>query len=138
MSSLKLHRILHIDDEPDILAVAAFALRKIGGFTVQSANSGTQAVALAKEFKPDLVLLDVMMPVMDGVQTLAALRADPATAGIPVVYLTAKVQALEVSSLQQSGVAAVLAKPFDPASLCRDLEAIWARTARGQAAGNSM
>jgi len=126
-----LHRILHIDDEPDVLAVAAFALRKIGGYTVQSANSGTQAVALAKEFAPDLILLDVMMPVMDGVQTLAALRADPATAGIPVVYLTAKVQTHEVKSLQQTGVAAVLAKPFDPAALCRNLKDIWANHTSG-------
>jgi two-component system OmpR family response regulator len=127
MPPRKLQRILHIDDEPDILAVAAFAFKKIGGFTVRSANSGTQAVALAKEFLPDLILLDVMMPGMDGVQTFHSLRADPATAGIPVVYLTAKVQTHEVQALQQTGVVAVLAKPFDPPKLCRDLEAVWAR-----------
>jgi CheY-like chemotaxis protein len=119
---------MHIDDEPDILAVAAYALKKIGGYTVRSANSGTQAVALAKEFTPDLILLDVMMPGMDGVQTHAALQADPATAGIPVIYLTAKVQTHEIESLRQTGVAAVLSKPFDPAGLCRSLEEIWART----------
>ncbi len=125
----KLERILHIDDERDILAVTAYALRKIGRYTVQSGNSGTQAVALAKEFAPDLILLDVMMPGMDGVQTLASLRATPATAGIAVAYLTAKVQAHEVRSLQKTGVIAVLAKPFDPETLCRNIEEIWARAA---------
>lgn len=129
MTVRKLQRILHIDDEPDILAVTAFALRKIGGYTVQSADSGAKAVALAKEFVPDLILLDVMMPGMDGVETFAALRGDAATSNIPVAYLTATTQANEVQSLQDGGAIGVLAKPFDPAELCRSLEEIWTRAA---------
>jgi two-component system, OmpR family, response regulator len=125
MSHRKLKRILHIDDEPDISAVVAYALRKLGHYEVCSANSGYLAVELAKEFRPDLILLDVMMPGMDGIQTVTALHADQATAGIPVVYLTAKVQSHEFKSLQQTGVAAVLSKPFDPEGLCRELETVW-------------
>lgn len=79
MPQRKLKRILHIDDEPSISAVVAYALRKLGHYEVRSANSGYQAVELAKEFRPDLILLDVMMPGMDGIQTLVELHADQAS-----------------------------------------------------------
>jgi two-component system, OmpR family, response regulator len=121
----KPERILHVDDEPAILAVTAYALKKIGGYTVSSCSDSTLALETARAFKPDIILLDVMMPKMDGMQTLAALRNDPDTREIPVVYLTAKVQPREVQELVQTGVDGVLGKPFDPATLCDNVESIW-------------
>ncbi len=121
----KLTRILHVDDEPGILAIVAFALKKIGGYSVMSCGDSRQAVESAHSFRPDMVLLDVMMPFQDGPQVFAALRAAPETRDIPVVYLTAKVQPREVQELIETGADGVLSKPFDPADLCKNLEAVW-------------
>jgi two-component system, OmpR family, response regulator len=125
MTARKPERILHIDDEPDVLAVTAYALQKIGGYVVSSCGDSTKALEAARAFKPDLILLDVMMPRMDGPQTFAALRNDPATRAVPVVYLTAKVQPREVQELLETGAEGVLGKPFDPATLCKNVESIW-------------
>ena len=88
---MKLERILYAEDEPDIQAVAKLALEMVGGFTVQICNNGADALEKVTGFAPDLILLDVMMPGMDGPSTLQRLRADPATSNIPVIFLTAKV-----------------------------------------------
>src|SRR5271154_917225 len=91
-----LKRILCIDDETDILAVAKLALETVGGFETRQCSSGAEALIEVSNSPPDLILLDVMMPQMDGPATLKALRQDPATAGIPVIFMTAKVQPSEV------------------------------------------
>jgi len=110
-------RILIVDDEDDIREVGQMTLEMMAGWEVRTASSGEEALAMAAAHPPDAILLDVMMPVMDGPATLARLRAEPATAGVPVVFLTAKAQAADQRRLAEMGAAGVLAKPFDPMTL---------------------
>ena len=114
-------KVLIIDDEPDIRRIARLGLTRVGKMDVVEAPSGAEGVIKAKEERPDAVLLDVMMPGLDGPSTLARLREDPATAGIPVVFLTAKAIAAELDRLKALGAAGVLTKPFDPMTLAREL-----------------
>jgi CheY-like chemotaxis protein len=111
------HRILIIDDEEDIRDVAALSLETVAGWEVFVASSGAQGLARAIEHQPDAVLLDVMMPGMDGPTTFRELRKNPATAHIPVLLLTAKVQSSDQRRFADLGVEAVLLKPFDPLTL---------------------
>lgn len=129
MSASTLTRILHVDDEPDIREVVRLALGLIGGFTVESCASGPEAIARAREFQPDIILLDVMMPGMNGPETLAALRAREKGADTPVVFMTAKSEMEETSALRALGAADVIAKPFDPLTVSDQLNQIWARHA---------
>ena len=111
------HRILIIDDEDDIREVAALSLETVAGWEVAMASSGAQGLARAAEYRPDAILLDVMMPGLDGPSTFRELRKNPATARIPVVLLTAKVQSNDQRRFADLGVNAVLFKPFDPMTL---------------------
>jgi len=120
-----LQRILYVEDDPDIQAIARLALENVAGFTVHVCSSGEAAVREAADFAPDLVLLDVMMPGMDGPSTLAALRTQPPLADTPVVFMTAKVQPSEVRHFRSLGALDVIAKPFDPMNLGTQLRAIW-------------
>jgi two-component system, OmpR family, response regulator len=106
-----------IDDEPDIRRVASLSLGRVGKMEVIDASGGLEGVRKAAAEKPDVILLDVMMPGLDGPATLAALRSNPATAEIPVVFLTAKAMASEVQRLLGLGAHGVLTKPFDPMAL---------------------
>jgi CheY-like chemotaxis protein len=117
------HRILIIDDEEDIREVAALSLETVAGWEVVSASSGAQGLARAIEHKPDAILLDVMMPGMDGPTTFRELRKNPATAHIPVLLLTAKVQSSDQRRFADLGVEAVLFKPFDPLTLSTQIAA---------------
>ena len=110
-------KILIIDDEEDIREVASLSLETVAGWEVIKASSGAQGVARAAEHRPDAILLDVMMPGMDGPDTFRELRRNPATAGIPVLLLTAKVQGSDQRRFAGLGVEAVLFKPFDPLTL---------------------
>lgn len=117
-------RILYVDDEPDIREVAVMSLELDPDFEVRSANGGAEGVELARAWHPDLILMDVMMPDMDGPTAMVALRDDPATADIPVVFITAQTLPREVERLQALGARGVLSKPFDPMALAghaRDL-----------------
>jgi CheY-like chemotaxis protein len=107
-------RTLSVDDEPDIREIIDIALGLDPLFVVRECPSGREALRDAAEWRPDLILLDVMMPVMDGLTTLAELRADPHTAMIPVVFMTARTQAYERERFKSLGAAGVIAKPFDP------------------------
>jgi two-component system, OmpR family, alkaline phosphatase synthesis response regulator PhoP len=120
-------RVLIIDDEDDIREVAQASLELMGDWVVITASSGAEGVRTAAAERPDVILLDVMMPGMDGPATLAALRADEATAAIPVVLLTAKAQSSDRSALDRLGAAGVIAKPFDPLGLSDELTAVLAR-----------
>jgi CheY-like chemotaxis protein len=111
------HRILIIDDEDDIREVAALSLESVAGWQVFMANSGKQGLIRAAEHQPDAILLDVMMPGMDGPSTFRELRKNPATADIPVILLTAKVQSSDQRRFADLGVEAILLKPFDPLTL---------------------
>lgn len=136
MKDPSLRRILFVEDDPDIQTVARMALEAIGGFTVLACGSGSEALSRLGEFNPDLVLLDVMMPGMDGPATLAALRQIPAGRDLPVVFMTARVQAQEVAAYREMGAEDVIAKPFDPMMLSEQVSSIWkalhARSSRGQ------
>jgi CheY-like chemotaxis protein len=110
-------RILYVEDDEDIRIVGLMALEEVGGFTVMACASGAEAVEKAAEAAPDVILLDVMMPGMDGYATLQALRELPATAHTPAIFMTAKVQAAEVARHEQQGAVGVIAKPFDPMEL---------------------
>jgi CheY-like chemotaxis protein len=111
------HRILIIDDEDDIREVAAMSLETVAGWEVMVANSGAQGLIRAATYKPDAILLDVMMPGMDGPTTFRELQKNPVTAKIPVLFLTAKVQATDRRRFADLGIHAVLVKPFDPLTL---------------------
>jgi two-component system OmpR family response regulator len=129
MSPPPLHRILYVEDEPDIRTVAQMALEAVGGFTVIACASGQEALAAAPQARADLLLLDVMMPGMDGPGTLKALREIPATAQTPVIFMTAKVQAAEVALYKGLGALDVIPKPFDPMELSAQIQQIWATQA---------
>ena len=121
-----LQRILYVEDEPDIQAVARIALESVGGFTIKICQHGQQALAEAVEFKPDLLLLDVMMPDMDGPTTLAELHKQPELNHVPAIFMTAKVQPQEVAQLRTMGAVDVITKPFDPMTLSDQIRKIWA------------
>jgi two-component system, OmpR family, response regulator len=120
-------RILMIEDEPDIQAIARLALELVGGFTVELCGSGQEALRKAPAFAPDIILIDVMMPGMDGPSTLRALRAMPELAATPVVFMTAKVQPHEIARYKEMGALDVIAKPFDPMALPETITSIWQR-----------
>ncbi len=124
-----LNRILYVEDDPDIQAIAIMVLETINGFTLEACSSGSEALAKAVQFKPDWVLLDVMMPGMDGPETLKGLRQFPELATTPVVFMTAKVQPQEVAAYLALGAVGVIAKPFDPMTLAQELSDIWSRHA---------
>ena len=117
-------RILYVDDEDDIREVAAMALELDPGFDVRDCGSGAAAIEAAAAWRPELILLDVMMPGMDGPTTLAALRAQADTAGIPVVFITARTQRDDVDRLLSLGASSVIAKPFDPMTLAERVRAL--------------
>lgn len=125
MLASELQRILYVEDEPDIQAVAQIALESVGGFTMKVCQSGQQALAEAADFKPDLLLLDVMMPDMDGPTTLVELHKQPELADVPAVFMTAKVQPQEVAQLRTMGAVDVITKPFDPMTLSDQIRKIW-------------
>ena len=124
-----LKRILQIDDDEDILAVGQAALQGYGGFEVRIAQTGREALEMARAFAPQLILLDWMMPGMDGLATLRALQAEPATAGVPVVYLTAAVSPHLREEALAAGAVEMLIKPFVPRQQVAELNQIWARCA---------
>jgi len=125
MAENTLRRILFVEDDPDIQKVAKLALEALGGFSVLPCSSGPEALAAVAGFAPDLVLLDVMMPGMDGPATLAALRQIPGALRLPAVFLTARVQAHEVAGYKAMGAVDVIAKPFDPMRLAETVLGIW-------------
>ena len=127
MSIPPLKKILCVEDEPLVQAIARAALEKRGGFTVLACASGDAAVDAAPAFAPDLLLLDVMMPGMDGPATLAALRRLPATAATPAVFMTTRAQAQALAAGAAPGVIGTIDKPFDPKTLAEAVAALWAR-----------
>ncbi len=118
-------RILFVEDEQDIQEVAQLALEAIGGYTVEVCSSGAQALERVVEFAPDLILLDVMMPDMDGPTTLKALRKMPETANTPIIFMTAKSQAQEIQRFKKLSTLDVITKPFDPMALSDQIAGIF-------------
>jgi two-component system OmpR family response regulator len=110
-------RILHVDDEPDIREVVGISLGIDPGLVTRSCDSGQDALAVAADWQPDAILLDVMMPLMDGPATLIGLRQNPKTMGIPVIFMTARAEPRELDRFRALGAVGMIAKPFDPMAL---------------------
>ncbi len=125
MTNRALKSILYVEDDGDIRTVAEIALVAVGGFELVICSSGKEALEKALSLTPDLLLLDVMMPEMDGPTTLEALRKVPNTANTPVIFMTAKVQASEVAYYKSLGALGVVAKPFDPMELAHQVRKLW-------------
>lgn len=119
-----MRRVLVVDDDDAIREVAEVALGIVGGWDVVAASSGAECVRRASEVQPEAILLDVMMPGMDGPTTVEKLREDPATQDIPVILLTAKVQPSELRAWERLDLAGVIAKPFDPMTLAAKVAAL--------------
>jgi len=121
----ELKSILLVEDEHDIQEVARLSLEAFGNLNVTLCSSGKEAIEQAPELMPDLIMLDVMMPVMDGLTTLKNLRQNPKVANIPVIFMTAKAQANEMKHYVESGAIGAISKPFDPTKLAHDIKNIW-------------
>lgn len=122
---MALTRIMHVEDDESIRAVAEIALTDVSGFELLSCDGGQSALAQVEAFAPQLILLDVMMPQMDGLQTLLALRQLSSLAQVPVVFMTAKIQQAEKQHYLDAGAIAVIDKPFDPMLLGETLESLY-------------
>jgi len=116
-------RVLYVDDEPDIREIAQIALDLDEGMVVETAASGREALDKAAAWRPDIILLDIMMPDMDGPSTLVELRSRGETRDIPVVFITARTQSHEIERFRALGASAVISKPFDPMLLAAQVRA---------------
>jgi two-component system OmpR family response regulator len=120
-----LNRILLVDDDPDVRSVAALALQAYGGFTVAACGSAAECLAAAAGFGPDLIILDVVMPEMNGIETLEALRGMPATAATPVVFMTASAGRPALPEAPALRALGVIMKPFEPTALPDTVRRMW-------------
>lgn len=127
MSEPELSKILYVEDDLDIQVVAQMALEMVGGFTTAICSSGPEAIAKVSHFQPDMILLDVMMPGMDGPTTLINLRAIEGLQSVPAVFMTAKVMPSDIERYKELGAVDVIAKPFDPMTLATQLQDIWSK-----------
>ncbi len=118
---MAIDKVVLIDDDDDLRRVAAISLRKIAGWEVVTASSGIGARDLVMEHQPDLTLLDVMMPELDGPMTLASLREEESLSDHPVIFITARIQSSEIAELLALGVAGVIRKPFNPVTLADEI-----------------
>jgi CheY-like chemotaxis protein len=114
-------RILVVDNEPSIQEVAQICLETVAGWQVLLASSGLEGLTIAEREQPDAILLDVMMPDMDGLDTFSKLQANPATRSIPVILLTAKVQSADRQNYTELGIRSTIAKPFSPLDLAHQI-----------------
>lgn len=128
MTAQQPDRIMVVDDDPDILNVARIALEAIGGFTIETCQSGQEAVNRVDAFAPDLILLDSMMPGMSGQETFKALARDAGRPSAPVVFFTGRTRREDIDRFKSLGAAGVVAKPFDPTTLAGTVRDIWARS----------
>lgn len=117
--------ILMVEDDQDIQLIAKLALETIGKFNIEICNNGIEALEKLKEFKPQLILLDVMMPKMDGPTTLKKIRNELQLTHIPIIFMTAKVQKSEIEEYLEIGASEVITKPFDPMSLPEKLKEVY-------------
>lgn len=121
----ELNRILYVEDDDDIRQVSQLALEDVGGYEVKLCESGQKALDSVTSFSPDLILLDVMMPDMDGIETLQKLQERGALERVPVVLMTAKVHPDEMARYRGMGVVDVIPKPFDPMTVSDEIARIW-------------
>ena len=127
MAGKNLQMVMVVEDEPDIQVIARIALEKFGKFDVAVCGSGAEAVKITRNLTPDVILLDVMMPGMDGPATLKKLRENPRLDSTPVIFMTAKVQPGEIDYYIKLGAIGVISKPFDPMTLPATVREIWSK-----------
>ena len=125
--SATLERVMYVEDDPYIQTVARLALERMGKFTVKICSSGEEALGCVGDFAPDLVLLDVMMPGMDGLATMRSLREVPGHSHLPVILLTAEDRPDVIARYKTMGALWVIVKPFDPLTLSSTIRSIWER-----------
>ena len=123
-----LNLIFHVDDDEDILDMARMSLEMVGNFRVEQSNLPIKALERITQFQPDLLLLDVMMPDLDGPQLYQEIKKIPGYESLPVVFMTAKAQALQSKQLEGDGVLGVVAKPFDPMELPQQISQLWSQS----------
>ena len=121
----KFERVMCVEDDPDIRLILDFSIGRMGGFSLCLCSGGQEAIDKIESFRPQLVLLDVMMPEMSGPQTLLKLRELPAMEGVPIVFLTAKAMQDEVEELLAYGATGIIVKPFDPVALPDNIRIYW-------------
>ena len=121
---IMINRVLVVDDEPSLLQMTKAVLEAYGGWAVVLASSGREAIAIAAKERPDLILMDAMMPGMDGVEAIGKLKASPETSAIPIVMFTAKVDDEARVEYARAGVIGVVSKPFNPRSIGEELRAM--------------
>jgi CheY-like chemotaxis protein len=122
----ELRKVMLVEDDPDIAVLAEIALGEIGGYEFTHFDSGVDALARVEDVDPDLIILDYRMPVMNGAEVLAALKANERHRDIPVVFMTASLMPKHIQRLMELGALAVLPKPFDPLTLADRVQEIWA------------
>jgi len=125
MAHTELKQILVVEDEADIGKIIQVSLINVGGFGVDICSSAHEALKVLQQSQPDLIILDVMMPVMDGPSFLKEIRQSSTLQDLPVVFMTAKVQPHEVEEYLAMGVLGVISKPFDPVSLPDQIRKLW-------------
>lgn len=125
MPDRPLTRICYVEDDEDIQRIVRTSLERIGKMTVALVTDPTQAIAAMAEFRPDLVMLDWMMPVMDGPTLFRQMKLRPETSGLPVVFITARASQRDLDELKSLGAAGTISKPFSPKDLPEQLRAIW-------------
>lgn len=122
---LDLKKILYAEDEPDVQTVVELTVQALSDYEIKICDNGRILLDNVEEYSPDLILLDVMMPEMDGPTTLKALQSNEKTKKIPVIFMTAKAQSHEIENFQQEGILGVITKPFDPMLLCSEIGKLW-------------
>jgi two-component system, OmpR family, response regulator len=126
MPDRPLNRICYVEDDEDIQRIVRMSLERVGKMTVAVVSDPTQAIAAMTEFRPDLVMLDWMMPVMDGPTLFRQMKLRPETSALPVVFITAKAAQRDLDELKALGAVGTISKPFSPKDLPDQLRAIWA------------
>jgi two-component system, OmpR family, response regulator len=129
----RLGRVVVAEDDPDLSAVVVLALGRVGGLEVTACANGRAVLDLVPHLVPDLYLFDVMMPEMDGLETLRRLQLEPRTAAVPVIFMTARVRPTDLETYYRMGAAGVIAKPFDPLTLTQHLHRLYAEARHADA-----
>lgn len=124
----ELKKILYAEDEKDVQTIVEISVWSTSNYEIKICDNGKILLDSVEDYNPDLIMLDVMMPEMDGVTTLKNLQANEKTKNIPVIFITAKAQTNEVKLFNESGIIGVITKPFDPMSLCSTIKEIWDKT----------
>ena len=131
MTKKSLDKILYVEDDADIAEVTIMTMQELGNFNVKHCISGKKCIEEVVKFDPDLIILDMMMPDMDGIETLHQLKTIEIVKDIPVIFMTAKMQNHERQSYLNEGAIGVIMKPFDPMKLCDEIRKIWQDNNKG-------